>query len=91
MGEIAPEHSLIDYPSAFPIKVMGAQVEGFRAAIVELVQRHDPGFDPATVEERPSRGGNYLGLTLTVTATSRAQLDAIYRDLSAHRLVRIVL
>jgi len=91
MREIPPEQSLIEYPSAFPIKVMGAQVEGLRAAVVELVQRHDPGFDPATVEARSSRGGNYLGLTLTVTATSRAQLDALYRELSAHPLVKVVL
>lgn len=91
MREIPPEQSLITYPSAFPIKVMGVQAAGLRAAIVELVQRHDPGFDPASVEERPSRGGNYLGLTLSVTATSRAQLDALYRELSAHPLVKVVL
>jgi putative lipoic acid-binding regulatory protein len=91
MRAIPPEQSLIAYPSAFPIKVMGVQAAGLRAAIVEVALRHDPGFDPATVEERPSRGGRYLGLTLTVTATSRAQLDALYRELSAHPLVKVVL
>ena len=89
--DIPPEHSLIEYPSAFPIKVMGEQVEGFEAAIVELARRYDPGFDPATVERRPSRGGRYLGLTITVTATSREQLDALYRALSGHPLVKVVL
>jgi len=91
MPEVPPERSLIEYPSAFPIKVMGAQVEGFRAAIVQLVQGFDPGFDADTVEERPSRGGKYLGLTLTVTATSREQLDGLYRALSSHPLVKVVL
>jgi putative lipoic acid-binding regulatory protein len=91
MRDIPPEQSLIEYPSAFPIKVMGANVEGFRAAIVQVVQRFEPGFDPATVEQRPSRGGNYLGLTLTVTATSREQLDELYRTLSSHPMVKVVL
>jgi putative lipoic acid-binding regulatory protein len=83
--------SLIEYPSAFPIKVMGAQAEGFVDAVVALARQFDPGFDPATVERRPSRAGNYLGLTLTITATSREQLDGLYRALSAHPLVKVVL
>jgi putative lipoic acid-binding regulatory protein len=83
--------SLIRYPSAFPIKVMGAQVEGFVEAVVELARRFDPGFDAATVERRPSRAGNYLGLTITVTATSREQLDGLYRALSTHPMVKVVL
>lgn len=89
--DIAPERSLIEYPSAFPIKVMGSAVEGFEEAIVAVARRFDPGFDPGTVERRPSRGGNYLGITITVTATSRAQLDDLYRALSSHPLVKVVL
>lgn len=89
--DVPPERSLIEYPSAFPIKVMGAHVAGFTEAIVAVAQRFDPGFDPATVESRPSRGGNYLGLTITITATSREQLDALYRALSSHPMVKVVL
>jgi putative lipoic acid-binding regulatory protein len=91
MKTIPPEHSLIEYPSAFPIKVMGARAEGFLEAVVAVAQRFDPGFDPATVEQRPSRVGNYLGLTITVTATSREQLDELYRTLSTHPMVKVVL
>ena len=91
MPEIPPEQSLIKYPSAFPIKVMGRQVEGFAEAMVAIALRFDPGFDPATLEQRPSKAGTYLGLTLTITATSRAQLDELYRTLSTHPMVRVVL
>lgn len=91
MRDIPPEQSLIEYPSAFPIKVMGAHVDGFVEAIVAVAQRFDPGFDPATVEQRPSKGGNYLGLTITITATSREQLDELYRTLSTHPMVKVVL
>jgi uncharacterized protein len=91
MPEIPPEQSLIEYPSAFPIKVMGAQVEGFEAAMVALALQFDPGFDATRVERRPSKGGNYLGLTLTITATSREQLDELYRTLSTHPMVKVVL
>lgn len=90
-SDIPPERSLIEYPSAFPIKVMGAHVEGFTEAIVAVARRFDPGFDPGTVESRPSKGGNYLGLTITITATSREQLDALYRELSSHPMVKVVL
>jgi putative lipoic acid-binding regulatory protein len=91
MADIPPEQSLIEYPSAFPIKVMGAQVPGFEAAMVAVACHFDPAFDLATVERRPSSGGKYLGLTLTVTATSRAQLDELYRALSTHPMVKVVL
>jgi putative lipoic acid-binding regulatory protein len=88
---IPPEQSLIEYPSAFPIKVMGPHAEGFVEAIVEVARRFDPEFDAATVETRPSKGGNYLGITITVTATSRSQLDELYRTLTTHPMVKIVL
>ena len=91
MPEIPPEESLITYPSAFPIKGMGAQVEGFEAAIVAVARQFDPGFDADRIERRPSKAGNYLGLTLTITATSREQLDELYRTLSSHPMVKVVL
>jgi len=88
---IPPDQSLIEYPSKFPIKVMGAQVEGFLEEIVSVARQFDPAFDAATVEQRPSKGGNYLGLTITVTATSREQLDELYRTLTTHPMVKVVL
>ena len=83
--------SLIEYPSAFPIKVMGLQVEGFVEAVVHVARQFDPSFDAGTVELRPSRTGQYLGVTVTVTATSREQLDELYRTLSSHPMVKVVL
>jgi putative lipoic acid-binding regulatory protein len=91
MKIIPPEQSLIEYPCAFPIKVMGAHVEGFAAAIAHVALQFDPGFDPATIEQRPSAKGNYLGLTITITATSRDQLDELYRTLTTHPMVKMVL
>ena len=89
--EIPPEQSLIEYPSQFPIKVMGAHVEGFVEAITHVARQFDPGFDASTIEQRPSKGGNYLGLTITITATSREQLDELYRTLTTHPMVKVVL
>tara|TARA_R110002049_G_scaffold47110_15_gene136296 strand:- start:1311 stop:1583 length:273 start_codon:yes stop_codon:yes gene_type:complete len=83
--------TLIEFPCDFPIKIMGARVEGFAQAIVEVVQRHDEGFDAASVEMRPSSKGNYLALTCTVRALSQTQLDALYRELTAHPMVKVVL
>ncbi|WP_225782533.1 YbeD family protein [Xenophilus sp. Marseille-Q4582] len=83
--------SLIEYPSAFPIKVMGANVDGFVHAVTQVAKAHDPGFDASTIELRDSKAGNYLGVTITVTATSREQLDALYQALSTHPMVKVVL
>ncbi len=85
------EESLIEYPCRFPIKIMGAKVDGFVAAIARIATEFDPGFDEATIELRDSKGGNYLGITITITATSREQLDELYRTLSTHPMVKVVL
>jgi putative lipoic acid-binding regulatory protein len=83
--------SLIEYPSRFPIKVMGAKVDGFVHAVTSIAKQFDPDFDASTVELRDSKAGNYLGITITITATSREQLDELYRTLSSHPMVKVVL
>lgn len=91
MADTPAPPSLIDYPSLFPIKVMGLQAEGFLEAVVAIARAFDPGFDATGIEQRSSKGGKYLGLTVTVTATSREQLDELYRTLSTHPMVKVVL
>jgi len=91
MPAIPPEDSLIRYPSDFPIKVMGKSHPDLAQTLTALVQQFDPEFDAATVEMRTSKGGNYLGLTFTVRATSREQLDSLYRALHGHPMVAVVL
>jgi len=83
--------SLIEYPSRFPIKIMGAKVDGFVHAMTSIAIQFDPEFDATSVELRDSKAGNYLGITITVNATSREQLDELYRTLSTHPMVKVVL
>lgn len=85
------EDTLLEFPCAFPLKIMGAAQEGFAQAVLEIVIRHAPDFDAATMQMRPSRAGNYLALTCTIRAVSKAQLDALYRELSGHPQVKVVL
>lgn len=85
------QDSLIEYPCRFPIKVMGSKVDGFVHAMTQIAEQFDPSFDASTLELRDSKNGNYLGITLTITATSREQLDELYRTLSTHPMVKIVL
>ena len=94
MSKVPPApsaESLIVYPSLFPIKVMGAKVDGLVHALTLIACQFDPTFDASTIELRESKGGKYLGVTLTVTATSREQLDELYRTLSTHPMVKVVL
>lgn len=89
--ETPPRASLIDYPCKFPIKVMGQNVDGFAEAMTHIARQFDPLLDAADIELRESKAGNYLGITITIQATSREQLDELYRTLSTHPLVKVVL
>ena len=83
--------TLLEFPCEFPLKVMGKADDTLAQAVLEIVTKHAPDFDGATMEMRASSGGNYLSLTCTIRATSKVQLDALYRELSGHPLVKVVL
>lgn len=85
------EETLLKFPTPFPIKAMGKREDGFAQAITEIVRKHAPDFDPATLEMRPSKNGNFLSVTATVNAQSKAQLDAIYHELTANPSVLMAL
>ena len=85
------EASLIEYPCDFPIKILGHTRAGFAQAILEVVRRHAPDFDGATMEMKTSKHGKYLSVTCTIRANSREQLDGLYRELCDHPLVTMVL
>ena len=91
MTDDAPPPTGLQFPTEFPIKIMGRRVEGFAQAIVEVVRVHAPDFDASTLEMRTSKDGNYLSVTATINATSREQLDALYRELCDHPTVVMVL
>jgi putative lipoic acid-binding regulatory protein len=83
--------SLIEYPCDFPIKVMGLKVEGYIDAMSYVVRQFDPDWTEDRLKTRESAGGKYLSLTFTVRATSREQLDELYRTLSSHPMAKVVL
>ncbi|MES2106850.1 MAG: DUF493 family protein [Pseudomonadota bacterium] len=85
------QESLIEYPSDFPIKIMGVMQDAFAQTMVDLVTSFDPTFNASKMDMRPSTKGTYLALTVTVRATSREQLDNLYRALSSHPMVKVVL
>jgi uncharacterized protein len=88
---MSEQDTLLEFPTDFPIKIMGERRDDFAQTMVELVLRHAPDFRPETVEMRASRNGNYLSLTVVVHATSKAQLDALYREITAHPWVKMAL
>jgi uncharacterized protein len=90
LPEIPPEHSLIEYPSDFPIKIMGVMQDAFAQTMLELVSQHDPEFHVGKMEMRPSSKGTYLSVTVTIRAVNRAQIDALYLALTSHPMVKMV-
>lgn len=91
MNDERQEDTLLEFPCDFPIKIMGARGDDFARTVVEIVLRHAPDFVSESVEMRASSSGKYLSVTCTVRATSKSQLDALYRELSGHSLVKVVL
>ena len=85
------EGSPLAFPCDFPIKVMGRKQRSFAQEVMDVVLKHAPDFDAATMEMRPSRKGSYLSVTCVVRATSREQLDALYQELCDHPGVVMVL
>ena len=85
------EETLLRFPTPFPIKAMGKREDGFAQAVLEIILEHAPDFDARTIAMRPSRNGNFLSVTVTINARSKAQLDGIYRALTSHPLVLMAL
>ena len=83
--------SLLEFPCDFPLKIMGVRTDDFAQTITAVVLSHAPDFNPATMEMRPSAKGKYLSLTCTICASSQLQLDNLYRELSSHPMVKVVL
>jgi hypothetical protein len=88
---MSEEDTLLVFPTDFPIKIMGERRDDFAQTMVGIVLRHAPDFRAETVEMRASSNGNYLSITCVVRATSRAQLDALYREITAHPWVKMAL
>lgn len=88
---LADQNSLLAFPCDFPIKVMGRKEPGFAQNVMQIVLKHAPDYEPASMEMRPSRQGKYLSLTVTIKARSRTQLDDLYRELCDHPQVVMVL
>ena len=86
-----PPPSLLRFPCAFPMKVVGRREDGFAQTVAEIVMRHAADFRPETMEMRTSKNARYLSITVTITAKSREQLDGLYRELSGHPMVMMVL
>jgi len=83
MSPADSEESLLKFPCEFPIKIMGLASEEFDLLAVTIVRRHTPDLAEGAVKTRPSKNGKYISVTVTIQATSRAQLDAIYEELTA--------
>lgn len=83
--------SLLEFPCEFPIKMMGRDRPEFREAALAVISRHAGRIEDDAVRVASSRKGNFLSITVTITAQSRRQLDDIYRDLSAHEQVLVAL
>ena len=83
--------TLLEFPCDFPLKIMGANQADSAQTIAAIVARHAPDFDAASIEMRPSKAGNYMSLTCTVRAVSQVQLDELYRELTSHQMVKVVL
>lgn len=85
------QESALQFPCQFPIKAMGMSSIELDVHVVEIIRRHVDDIHEGAVKTRPSKGGKYTSVTVTITASSRQQLDAIYQDLTDSPLVLMAL
>ncbi|MCG6934782.1 MAG: DUF493 domain-containing protein [Proteobacteria bacterium] len=85
------EDTLLTFPCEFPIKIMGRRSDTLEDEIIAIVRNHAPDLKDGAVRRNASSKGNYLAITVTLTATSKQQLDNIYLDLNAHEAVVMTL
>jgi hypothetical protein len=85
------EETLLEFPCEIAVKAMGKAEPDFDLLIFELVRKHAPNISEGAVRSRPSKGGKWVSVTVTVRAESKAQMDAIYMDLTAHEKVVMAL
>ncbi|RLQ21250.1 DUF493 family protein [Seongchinamella sediminis] len=81
----------IEFPCDYPIKVLGRRSDEFRGIILEVFERHAPGFDQQTITVKDSAKGTFTSLTITITATGKEQLEALHQDLLATGHVQMVI
>ena len=82
---------ILQFPCEIAVKAMGRADDEFEAIVVEIVRRHVADLGEGSVSSRRSSGGKYLSVTVRVNAVSREQMDALYRELSAHQAVACAL
>ena len=85
------DDSALEFPCEFPIKMMGRDTPEFRATARALVEKHAGAVDDGAVQTASSRNGRFVSVTVTITATSRRQLDEIYQDVTDHEDVLMAL
>ena len=83
--------TLLKFPCEFPIKAMGLACDELEIAVIEIINRHVENLAEDALRMRPSKNGKYMAITITITAHSKAQLDAIYMDLTACEHVSVAL
>ncbi len=84
MDELTGQAEGLEFPCHYPIKAMGRQDAGLIDSVCKIIERHAPEIPAEAVKTTPSSKGRFVSVTITITAQSRAQLDAIYADLQAH-------
>lgn len=75
--------SLLEFPCDLPVKVFGRNGDAFRRTAMGIVERHCGSIAPHNVSEQLSRQESYVSLTIVVRAESKAQMDALYQDLTS--------
>lgn len=85
------DETLLKFPCEFPIKAIGRAREDLDAIVFSLVRPYVPDLSEGAIRTRSSRHRKYQSITITIRATSRAQLDSVYEKLTASEHIMVVL
>lgn len=86
-----PDSAALKFPCDFPLKIMGRAAPDFDSLVTGIVRKYVANLPDDAAQSRPSRQGNYVAVTIMIQAHSQTQLDGLYRELSAHERILMVL
>ena len=90
-GPIDETTSPLQFPTDYPIKVVGRSERSLRTRIDLVFEAHVSDLDPARISERASGAGNFTSITYTIVAQSRTQVTALVAELAATEGVLMVI
>lgn len=82
MTDKTKQETLFKFPCEYPLKIMGKNDPELVSFVKKVMNTHVEGLTEHAFTDKTSKHGRFQSITVTFTAASKEQLDAIYSELT---------